>query len=424
MRERRQRCPACGVSIPGDAGGCPTCGHEIGDALVVAVGDDDGAGSPAGPAALATGRRSPRGRRTALLIGAVLAVLVGVLAVVDGQADDGGDTAEGAETTTTRGRDRRTRTTRATTTTSLLRTFTPTIPLPAGVRLLGWLATGDLEVLDPAAGMVVTRGLTSRGGPYYEVVPRLDGAVVVDRNSGRSLWMANIDNPDDVVPMAGNVGEVTASDLPGRVWVMTYGSTPLAQELDLGTMQPTISFSLPTDVYLSGVVDGGVVLGSPDGLYLRRRDDDQFQRIVYGTFIASAGSLVAYRACDDHLVCGLFVHDLLAGRSMPLDATVEGWPQWAEFSPDRRWLAISAIPPNGSAPTLQVIDVDSGDARVIPVVGLVSGGMNQLAWTPDSQWLLRPEGPGIHGYHPADGSTATIDLERVYEGVAVLGQAQ
>ena len=50
-----------------------------------------------------------------------------------------------------------------------------------------------------------------------------------------------------------------------------------------------------------------------------------------------------------------------------------------------------------------------------------SGAFVQLAWTPDGEWLLWPDYPGIRGYHPADNTAALIDTGGgAYQGVVVL----
>ena len=45
----------------------------------------------------------------------------------------------------------------------------------------------------------------------------------------------------------------------------------------------------------------------------------------------------------------------------------------------------------------------------------------QPIWTPDSQWLLWPEFPGIRAFHPADNAATIVDSNgSSYQGVAVL----
>jgi hypothetical protein len=406
VRERR-RCPACGVSVPADAGRCATCGHEIGALLVVAVE-----------------RQSPRGRRTVLAIGAGLALLVGVLAVVDTEAGDREEQARAEATTTTR--ERRTATTRSsTTTTAEVRPFTSPIAFSDGIRLFAWTASGAVDVVDPAAGS--TRRLTLEGFPasaeFFQVIPRLGGVVLGGGNTGQAYWLPALDGSASPVPLVANVSAVFPSDMPGRVWVSTFGEREVVQELDIVTGQPTVSFPLPFDAFPQGAVNGGIIVGTQDGIYLRRRDADRFERLVHGSFVASSGDRLVYRACDDQLVCGLFTHDLVRGRSTPLAATLEGWPQWAAFSPDGRWVAISVVDPNtppaGGDAAVQIIDLVSGAVVPVPVPQTVPP--DQVAWTLDSQWLLWPESSGLRAARPTDGGTVPIELDTAYRGVAVVG---
>jgi hypothetical protein len=350
-----------------------------------------------------------------VLVGAAVALVVGLLAVVDADEEDRVDRAEGATTTTRQ----RPTTSTASANGSGVRPFTSPIALPAGTVIVGWYRTGYLDVLDPGAGTIRRTDLT-RGSSLglARVVPLQQGAVVVSEE-GQASWLADRAGSAPLVPLASDVGSVFPSDVPGRIWVGGFGSS--IQELDVTTGQSTASISLPFDAYLAGVADQGVIVASPGGVYLRRREAEGFERITRGSFIASSGSRVVYRDCDARLDCRLYLHDLERNQSTPLQVTVDLWVDTAALSPDGQWLAAVGFDPETDSvvPARSVINLSTGAATPTPFELSQRTGPAAFAWTPDSQWVLWPEDSAIHALRPADGTIAVIEADGVYEGVAV-----
>jgi hypothetical protein len=398
------------VGLPVDAARCPTCGHAEGDPL--AAGDGDVSGGAA------TGRRP-------VLIG-VLAVLaiVGVLAVVDRRegSDDEGAAGEPAnEVTTTT--DRSTATSRRTSapTTPPDRVFESAIPLPPGHRLIGWVAPGWGEILDPATGTIASTRLAS-GSEFISVVPRLGGAVVFNGGSTTAQWYPQLPTGDEPRLLQTGAAEVFASDIASRVWILDGFDPATFAEFDVSTGEVSSEVRLPAGAWPRGTIDGGLVIQAAGGLFAHRRGESRFEPIASGEYVASAGSLVAYRACDEFLACPVYLHDLadgsesLIGRADEIPAAyfIDG-----EFSPGGRWLALRTEEVGG----WRILVIETATGRVLPAgEGPARQSGFQMAWTPDDEWLLWPDSPGLRGFHPADNTASYIDSAGggAYQGVAVL----
>jgi hypothetical protein len=356
---------------------------------------------------------------------AVLAVvaLVGVLAVIDRRSrPDGDDRAEAgsdAETTTTADRPTRTSALLNTPTTPQVRVFEPTIPLPAGQRLLGWVAPGWGEILDPATGTVTSTRLAS-GSEFISVVPRLGGAVVLNGGSASAQWFPQLPTSDEPGLVQTGAAEIFASEIADRVWIVRSFDPIVFAEFNLITGEVSDEVRLPVG-YPRGSIDGGLVIQAPGGLFAYRRGQPGFEPIAAGEYVASRGSLVAYQRCDERLACPIYVSDLADGSVTELAGTVADDGAYfadGEFSPDGRWLAVVADAPSGWRITV----VETATGRSLPVsAGPARTSGAQLAWTPDGEWLLWPETPGIRGFHPSDNTAAFIDSGGgAYQGVVVL----
>jgi hypothetical protein len=407
VRDRhRRRCAACGVALPVDAARCPTCGHAEGDPL-----------HPSNEGA--------RGRRPVVVGVLVVLALVGALAVIDRwSSSDGERTAAGSRddaTTTTADRPTRTSALMNTPTTPPARTFQPTIPLPAGQRLLGWVAPGWGEVLDPATGTITSTRLAS-GSEFISVVPRLGGAVVLNGGSASAQWFPELPTSDEPNLVQTGAAELYPSDIETRVWILRNFSTVVFAEFDVTTGEVSDEVRLPAAAWPRGSIDGGIVVQAPGGLFAYRRGESRFEPIAAGEYVASLGSLVAHRRCNELMACPIFVRDLAGGTEVEMagDGLAGVYIADGEFSPDGRWLAVLGQDPSGWQMT--VFETATGRSRPASAGPARTAGFAQVTWTPDSAWLLWPESPGIRGFHPADNTAAFIDAGGgAYQGVVVLG---
>jgi WD40-like Beta Propeller Repeat len=353
---------------------------------------------------------------------AAMLALVGVLAVVDQSTrSDGEASADAADSTTTTERTTPTSIRLNAPATAPARTFVPTIPLSPGERLLGWQATGRGEVLDPATGTILSSDLVDGVGSVA-VVPRLGGLVVVNLQAASATWFPELPFAGEPTTLANDVSDVFPSDIESRVWVVNGRGTASFAEVDLTTGEAFGPTELPVGAFPMGPIDGGLVVQAPDGLYAHRRGSDRFERIVNGPYVASAGRFVAYQACDEQLLCPVFVRDLANGSDIAIEASAEaGYVMDGALSPDGRWLAVVRQDPS-RAWRITVFEVGTG--RSLPVTSgpARSSGFIQPTWTPDGEWLVWPEFPGVRGFHPADNTAAIVDSNgAAYQGVAVLG---
>jgi WD40 repeat protein len=401
----RRRCAACGVRLPVDAARCPTCGHADGDP-VVAEHDP--------------GRRSANGRRTAFIAIAVVLALIGVLALVDRRSeptDDHEGAAADATTTSVARSPIATPSTADDSTSDGSRSFDATITLAPGDRLLGWIANGEVEILDPATETITTSSLGS-AGQFVTIVPRLGGAVVA-LQSGRVLWLAELPPATDVSTLLAAGDDIIASDLPDRIWLQRGFNPVHMTEVDLRTGESVVEVDLPPSSYPFGSIEGGLVLGAPDGLYRYRRGSDRFDVLARAEYVASSGRLLATRTCDDRLVCHITVTDV-GGRTTEMAQAEIGSVLDAAFSPDGRWLAVAADESPSSWRVL-VYDLRTGEVQPAATGPARLSGIVGLSWSSDGEWVLWPEFPGIRGFHPADNTAAFIDTDGGgYQAVAVL----
>ena len=384
---------------------------------MVAVRDD----APARPGA--------RGRRPILIALAAVAAIVTVLAVVDRSSSDDDPGTAGADRTTTTDEDENaddagstgTSGRTNTPTTPPDRPFVSTISLPDGVRLMGWLSSGWGEILDPATGTISSTRIAS-GSEFVSVVPRLGGAIVVNPSTSSARWFPELPAEAEVGPLRDSVNEAHPSDIASRVWLVRGMESTVLTELELSTGEVVDELELPANVHPAGAVEGGVVLVAPGGLYRYRRGEDRFDHIASGEFVASSGSKVAFRRCDERLVCPIFVHDLNDGSEHVLGTSSEagGYLMNSSMSPDGRWLAVVIVEPAGGS-RIVVYDLATGDSLPVRTGPARTAPFLQPSWTPDGHWLLYPDFPGVRAFNPSENTAATLDSDGApYQGVVVL----
>jgi hypothetical protein len=429
---RRPRCAACGVTLPRNAGRCPSCGHDIGRALVVEVGD----GPAIGPAPGSDPRR-PRHRRTAGAAVAVLATVIGALILVDARYRDPDDgKAAGAAATATTDRPRPTGTV-------LPPVDDPdppaTLPGSTGIRVV--TLGPRIQVAELDTGEVTTVGTV--GTPPFSPwagVARGSGVVMV--GSAGVLYFPDL-VPEATAVSLGEGDHVLASDQADRVWIVVgypfgdrLGFVPLAggassttaREVDLTGAVTAGPIALPDGVTAIEGMPGGLLVHGPDGVFLVDRGGGA-RRVARGTPIDTFGANLVHFVCDPDMRCGFQVTDVTTGERRRIegarDLPAGFYFGAAAVSPDGTLLAWDTHV-EGQQPGMEVIDLTTG--TVVRSDGFLSSG--SVAWSSDGRWLIRAShsgGPGAasesHALDIEGGEIIELDLPPGDNGILVLASA-
>jgi hypothetical protein len=385
----------------------------VGAARVVAVGQEAATRTAAG-----------RGRfpRSGLAVLAAVAFGVAVLAVVDRGSNEPED-----ESAPTRRADA-TRPTLAGDRIPVEAGPAVTLPGETGMRVVTFVAPTSLEVTDLDSGEQLTVA-DGAGAAFSGGVARAGGMVTVIGD--QVVFIPSVEPGGEAVRI--DMGSaVFPSDLDDRVWVMNgegAGATDTTvREIDLTGLRTGETTELPEGVTPIGGVTGGLVLDSPDGVFLLDRDGNA-RRVANGSAVGAFGSSVVHRACDDALRCSLYVTDVSTGERRHVTGGSEIPPAgFAEqgVSPDGRLLFSFSYAESGTAVTM--LDLEAGEVAFESGPSL-TGFAGGAVWSPDGRWLFWiDEGDG------ADGSTVEalraedwqffeLDIPGGY-GLVVLGPAQ
>jgi hypothetical protein len=354
---------------------------------------------------------APRGRRAALGAVAALAVVVGGLALVDAQGDDPAeeDAAAASEETTTT--ERRRRTTR---TTQPVDEPPVTVPGGTGLRVVSF-GSSSLQVTNLDTGEQVAIPGASSGGFYGDGVARGTGLVFIGATR-RVTYLPDLVADGPTVDL-GEGDQVLASDEPDRVWILAgdpyspQGST--ARETDLTGRVTAGPTPLPPGITPVGGVQGGLLVGTPDGIFIMDRQGDA-RRVARGTALGMFGSNVIHQACGADLDCAVHITDVVTGEQRRIEAPDElfvtgfGVGLSNGVSPDGRFLISMTYSNDSGAATLHIHDLVAGGA-VRSVGPDVMGNGGFVAWSPDSQWLILSAPYG--GPTTANATSAAMRME-------------
>lgn len=222
---------------------------------------------------------------------------------------------------------------------------------------------------------------------------------------------------------------------PGsRVWVQpepttdpTAATTLRLADLD-GRRDPAKTVTAPGSAAPYAIVAdgyGGVMLTNRGGIYRlepgRVGRAGRIRLISRGELIASGGRRLLVWDCDTHAACQMVLVDqrTLHRTSRPKAARpflVEGGigigPNTygdVQLSPDGTHLAVMASDSSGGF-RAHAIDLSSGDDTVIPGTGTDGNANRQLAWSPNSRWLLALTDHHIQAYDTRDHRTRSVPL--------------
>ncbi|WP_154723366.1 beta-propeller domain-containing protein [Ilumatobacter coccineus] len=249
-------------------------------------------------------------------------------------------------------------------------------------------------------------GLPTRfGGGTMVVAP--DAAALLDGNDlhifQRDGMLLEIDD------VAGNTGGflrgwTVADDGTTRFQMISYGESGDGVELEIdvfGTVTPTTGSG--TDLAYDFVrSSGGRILNDTGGVY-RIGDDGAAVRVSTGRAFAANGSHVLARECDDARVCELVVLDLDSGerRVVPTDEVELDNLYSLDLAPDGTAVAVDRDGDDGvSGFVKEIIDFDLG------VVGSMPGSP---MFTSGSSWTA--DGGGVIGRRRGGGGLVYLDRE-------------
>ncbi|MGH9247407.1 MAG: hypothetical protein ACRD29_24465 [Acidimicrobiales bacterium] len=298
---------------------------------------------------------------------------------------------------------------------------------PTGSQLV--FVGGELVVYDLDTGVRTELDVIEGQGPSG-VVTVPTGIVVVDGRG--AVFVSEFDVTGEPVLLGGPSGLI-ASDEPDRVWLVDggpYGPVSdgaTVREVDTTGRETVASVTMPPGIYPVGPVTGGLVLNSPDGVFVLDRDGSS-RRAAPGTGIGTFGSRVVHRACDNRLVCHVHVTDVRNGRTraVPDSQEVMATPDFYFFgssfvSPDGELLAsLSYVGEETFGVQLSVVDLDHGDL-VLSVPPEIFGGnpyYPTVAWSPDGDWLFVPSSVGIRAFRMAD--RVMVELDALGDGALVV----
>lgn len=340
-----------------------------------------------------------------------LAVVIGGPVLVDGRegdsADDSDEEAAAGEPTTTERR-RPARTTEP--------AASPPLTLPAGMgfRVVS-IGNASIVVTDLGVGAETTIDGGAGGGYLGVGVARGSGIVVVTAYEEVVYLPELVPNAEGVNLGEGN--QIVPSDEPDRIWIL--GSDPSTdvsstlREVDLSGHTTAGPITLPAGVATVGSVTGGLIVDSPDGIFLIDRDGDA-RRVARGTPIGTFGGSVIHHACDADLRCGVQVTEVSTGEQRQIDLPADALTRDSSYygsstiSPDGRFVAWWVY--SERAGGLKVVDLATGTVVPTPQTDLVEGGAT-MDWSPDGQWLLL-HAPWVA---PTSGAPAAVAL-RVADG--------
>lgn len=198
----------------------------------------------------------------------------------------------------------------------------------------------------------------------------------------------------------------------GRVWVEPEGGTDPKATTTLqlagldGRADPARAVTAPASAAPYRIVAdgyGGLMLTNRGGTYRlevgRPGGASRLRLISRGDLIASGGRRLLVWDCNAHAHCRLVLVDqrnrhrtsqpaaarrLLAENGIGIDRNVYGD---AQLSPDGTHLAVMADDTRGRF-RAHVLDLSTDADTVLPGTGTDSNVNRQLAWSPNSRWLL------------------------------------
>jgi hypothetical protein len=257
----------------------------------------------------------------------------------------------------------------------VVRTATPTLESHS-TMVAGddWVVT---KAVTGSEGSVVRTG--SRATPVPAAL-RVDGWL--NRGPGEGIWLVP-EQPAYPVPASGVVRLVT---LDGRV--------DATRSI---VVDPRVGAPLHGDGY------GGLLVTTRTGIYQIHPSASartgRVRLVTRGALLGLGGRRLLTWDCDARARCGVYRVDQRSSRRTLLPTAAKALTTAAggvieelidsdnQLSPDGNHLALTTLRGTGTR-QIQVIDLTTGRAHPIPGIVTDSNPNRQLAWTPNSRWLL------------------------------------
>lgn len=237
-----------------------------------------------------------------------------------------------------------------------------------------WVA---MKAVTGSAGSIVRDG--SPAAPVPAAL-RADG--LLNRGPGDGIWLI----PEQPAYPDPPRGAIHLVDLDGRV---------IADHTI--TIDPHVGAPLYSDGY------GGLLLTTSTGIYQIHPSTSartsRVRLVTRGVLLGLGGRRLLTWDCDNQARCGVYRVDQRNSRRTLLPTAPEALTAAAggvleelidsdnQLSPDGKYVALSTMRGTG-ARQVQVVDLATGRAYVIPGTATDSNPNRQLAWTPNSRWLL------------------------------------
>jgi hypothetical protein len=367
-------------------GACPSCGAPHGDPVIELLSPDDGEAG-GGDVVLAP---PGRGRRRTVVV-VVAVALIGAVALV---GRNGGGTAATATTVpATAPPSGSALAPRAAPSPSFSEShaFMSFLNAPTQTILYG-VGPGSLLRIDLDGGVVTQRRLRGedRTDPPVAVFGATGGAML----EGTNQTVLVGDGPDGgITPIAGGGIVIFPSNNATEIWTVrvTGPDTQAAQldHLDGSPAGPVLTVSDGTVLGDDGT--GSLLVQTTNGVVRFDPDGASAQRMSGSPLVAWSATMLVTESCDAQMNCVWTAVDRTTGatRSLgppPPGAVIRG----GQLSPDGTWMAYLVVGPGSTRPTLQAIELASGNRLVLdPAVMMPPNrNANDAVWSADGRWLF------------------------------------
>ena len=332
------------------------------------------------------------------------AVAVGVVLVGSGVAwavarDDSGDSDVAAEPTPTR--------------TALIGGEPDrfSVAVPAGSNLLGvtegWELVGrgpeQLVRIELASGRVTRTSVPRLGtsGPVSLIVAP-DRVVVRPQDYVPGYQVVDDDYPSALPPALRHGGRTLPGPRPGTVWALRSPGSAMRLVRIFGGLTGT-TVRLPADSWATSDGGGYILAHAPDGVWWAR--PNHLTRISDGTLLAAGPTGWLVRECG-HGRCETVVIDRDRGtrRPVPGPAVTARDPNGV-IAPDGSTAALFDLDAS-SLSTVTLVDLRTGARRPVLVRGSAAGLDSMAVWSPDSRWLF--VSAGERGLAVVDAATGKV----------------
>jgi hypothetical protein len=255
-------------------------------------------------------------------------------------------------------------------------------------ELIGLGAAGVVRI-QPAAGRITstplpplntTGPLSLVAGPNWTMVRPLDsvaGYLVPDGQPAREL----------TGELSHGGPAVTGPD-GSTVWIIkTAGSGPVMTLVDTqGRLTgPTLPFPRDGGGQLTPDGTGYLIFEGIGGAYDIRPDG--MRRITTGALVAVGPTRWVALECDEAYRCTTVAIDRRTGARRTLNVVSQPYRPLGVVSADGARAAFFTTDPAGLTVT-HLVDVATGQDRVLPLPGQMNGENSTMAWSPDGRWLF------------------------------------